>query len=211
MTLLLPILSGEGVKGVLVSTKTQGPLPYNATVTLTSMSFGDEFGERRLVVATGAEYDSGTPLLSSVTVGGVSADIVANKNNGNGSSGISVAHVPTGTSGDVVIVSSGPVRRIYAAVYSVSGLYQNAVYDKVEDAGNGGDIDIPSGGLCIGVTFRNSGSISWSGLTEDNETDYGGIVTASVASASFPNAETGKTITSSGSSFPTTCIASWGS
>lgn len=210
MTLLLPIVSGEGVKCTLVTTRTFSPLPYNATVTLTSVSFGDEFGERRLVVATGAEYDSGTPLLSSVTVGGVSADIVANKNNVNGATGISIAHVPTGSSGTVVIVSSGPVRRIYAAVYSVSGLYQNAVYDKVEDAGNGGDIDIPSGGSCIGVTFRNSAAISWSGLTEDDETTISGIVTASVASAAFPNAETGKSITSSGGSTPSTCIVSWG-
>lgn len=210
MTLFLPIVSGEGVKCTLVTTRTFGPSPYNATVTLTGVSFGDEFGERRLVIATGAEYDSGTPLLGSVTVGGVSADIVANKSNSNGSAGISIAHVPTGTSGTVVIVSGGNVRRIYAAVYSVSGLYQNAVYDKVEAAGDGGTINIPSGGSCIGITFRNNGAVSWSGLTEDNETSISGIVTASAASGAFPNAETGKTITSSGSSVPSTCIASWG-
>jgi hypothetical protein len=75
------------------------------TVTLSGLSFGDPDGNRR-VIAAFSWTDSSTGTISSVTIGGVSATRVVRQDPGAvfRNDEIWIASVPTGATGDIVIV-----------------------------------------------------------------------------------------------------------
>ena len=96
----------------------------SASQTFSSVSFGDPSPTRRIYVAVNASSTTSGRTISSVTIGGVSATLVGKKDStgsiGSGVSGIAVADVPSGTSGNVVVTFSGTlttVKRIH--VYRV--------------------------------------------------------------------------------------------
>lgn len=94
--------------------------PDTSSKTFTSVDFGTPASDRYIIAAVGARNDSGT--FSSITIGGVTATIVVQHLDGNTASGIAIAAVPTGTSGNVVINLSGSHESYYLGVWSVTGL-----------------------------------------------------------------------------------------
>lgn len=74
----------------------------------TSISFGAADSNRRIVIAIGGYFGSGT--VSSVTIGGVSASSMSTEANADGANefySIWGASVPTGTSGTISVTRSG--------------------------------------------------------------------------------------------------------
>jgi hypothetical protein len=88
------------------------------TITFTAADFGAEATGRRIYVAVLARA-SVLRTVSSVTIGGVSATLMAGNASSAGPIAIYAANVPTGTSGNVVVTFSGSVTTTVISVYRV--------------------------------------------------------------------------------------------
>jgi hypothetical protein len=194
------------------------------TYTFSSRAIGDAAGDRKVVVAAVGQRVSAS--IASVTVGGISASLVIAQPVNDGSRTVELwqAAVPTGTTADIVVTfNTGASAHCGIGVWAVYGA-GSAAHDTLGSIASPGTgtIDVPGGGVLIGATMDNSvdGSVVWSaGPTEDfdaNINDGGGESNTSGASASYPSAQTGLTVTVaySGTSPPTRqamAAASWGS
>jgi len=143
----------------------------NATsYTFSSQNLGAADADRQIVVAI-AGRALGTPTLSSVTVGGVSATINKTQYTDSGgarsTAAIAIADVPTGTTGDVVLTYSAEMLRVGQALYSVTGANHTAYDTGGSSADNpSASLDIPADGYGFGTAFI-LGSATWTNLTED--------------------------------------------
>lgn len=210
MTFIVPIVSNERVKRTYLNSMFLEVISNpQVSLTFSNRDFGAAFTSRRLIAALGIHYAGGT-AITNVVMGGITADIIATVNNAAGGAVIAIAHVPTGATGNVTVTGNGTLYRAFGAFYSVSGLDHNAIHAKLEVAGNGGNLNVPAVGICVGVNLRNFGGISWSGLAEDVEESQGGAVTGSAASAEFASDISGHTVSTTGGSTSSLCAASWG-
>lgn len=106
------------------------------TKTWTGVSFGTPSEGRYIIVAIGTRNDTRT--ISSVTIGGVSATIIVQNQDGNATVGIAIALVPTGTSGDVAVTLNNAADAHYLGVWSVTGLPSATPVATAENDGGGG-------------------------------------------------------------------------
>jgi len=165
----------------------------NASVyTFTAQNLGAAASDRRIIVSFGARAVGGTAMsVSSITVGGISATI--NAQTANTSADVclvatATAHVPTGTSGDIVVTVSRSCVRAGITVYSASGLTSEVASDSdtstaVSPATS--SVTIPSGGFMVGFAVSSGASAAtWSGLTEDFDGVSEGTLVYTSASSS---------------------------
>ena len=136
----------SSVDSVTAPTKTflSGPETYATAVktndatsyTFSSVSFGSAASNRSIVVGIGAgRASSGARSVNSVTIGGVTATIAAEKNSPAGNvAAIAFAKVPTGTSGDIVVTFNSTMARCGIGVWSATDL--GGVIDTDGDADN---------------------------------------------------------------------------
>lgn len=136
-----------------------------------SMSFGTAHSNRKIVVAIHSVIIGGG-AISGVTIGGVTAALQEQRDDGGASpTSVSIwsAKVPLGTSGDVVI-SFGGSEQALITVFLYNMLYARSA--TATDTGEGStstSIDIEEGGAAIGIFFSSSANHVWTGLTEDAE------------------------------------------
>lgn len=93
------------------------------TYTFSSVAIGAADASRVVVVAVTGARGAGTPSISSVTIGGVSATLGRYETNGfSASVGIYAAVVPTGTTADVVVTWDSGMNRCGLGVWTCNGL-----------------------------------------------------------------------------------------
>lgn len=147
------------------------------TYTFSSQSLGTADPFRYIIVnVTGASASAGR-TISTVTVGGISGNILVQDAPGASSrvSGIAIAAVPTGTTGDVVVTfSTGGVDRAGIGLYRATGIsatpYHTNSNDTTSAASLSTTINTISGGVLI-ACFEDSttsvASVGWTGATEN--------------------------------------------
>lgn len=138
-----------------------------ASPSLTGISFGAEASDRRIIVAVAGEASNRT--LTGGTIGGVTADVVfAQTGNTQRSTGILIAHVPTGTSGTVALTWNDTNAAHTIIVFRATGLASNTKLDA-----NGSTVDPSSialttgaGGFVIMVASANgTGGQTWTNIS----------------------------------------------
>lgn len=137
-----------------------------SSFTFASLSLGTESADRDIVV--GIPFENSVSV-SSVTVAGVSATNLA----ATGTTGIWIASVPTGTTGDIVIATASSVTGMSVVWWRATGLSSSAAVDMVALSSTTTVHDLSAsaiaGGLAFAVSAQTSAvasSATWSNLTE---------------------------------------------
>jgi hypothetical protein len=171
-----------------------------------AQNLGTPSATRRIIVGVGTRDTlTNDKTILSVTVGGVAATVVEqfqSDNSGDGAAclaGLAIAAVPTGTTGDVVVVFSEPMLRAAISVYAVHDLASEtpAATATSDAAAPTATLDVPAGGFVIGVSFVGlQATVTWKGLTRD-VLNNSSLETAAWSSASdtFDTAQTGRVMT----------------
>ena len=174
-------------------------LDSSGTVTISSQNFGAAAVDRYIFCGLTWSSDGDGYTLDSATIGGVSATIhVQNEDGvaiGYGSAIIS-APVPSGTSGDIVLTFNQASISVRAHAYRVTGLSSQTEFDTDTDDDDivSMSLNIPFGGFTLGcASFSSTNAITTTGLTEDFDTS--GEVSGSSSDLAI---ETGRTISFNG-------------
>lgn len=154
--------------------------------TWTAQPIGAAAADRLVAVAL---MYAATGAVSSVTIGGIAATKVAGTVSGVALSEIWVAAVPTGTTANIV-VNSGTVltARFAVSIYAIYGAASATPVATGTSTANPGAATLACtancaviGGFCI-AAVPGSVRTSWSGITEDNDADFGPFNSYSAAS-----------------------------
>lgn len=183
--------------------------------TFSGISFGTA-AVGRLVVVTIKGGVAGGGTVSSVTIGGVGATLIAGASQANGSAFMYAATVPTGTSGTIAFNWSGSQVATMISCYSIYNLISNTVNATASSttvAANGittSAVSPPAGSVVIALySTQQNFTVTWSGtagLVEDNDFNNGGNYRHSSASKFFPTAATTPTIISTSAGAPGTSM-----
>lgn len=140
------------------------------TYTFSSCSIGTASEDRYVVVLIMAEA-GGTRTASSVTIGGVTANL-----DYNGSAVYPVLfaklNVTTGTTADIVVTMSNSVNNMAISVYTLTGLTSSEPVESLSAATTGttatiSNLDVRKGGVVIaGASSAGTGTYTLSGVTE---------------------------------------------
>jgi hypothetical protein len=174
-----------------------------ASYTFAGHAIGAVAVNRRVIVAVAGR--AGASLtFNSLTVGGNAAAKIAERADNTDAANfnctaIFLVTLDTGTTADIVVTPNTTMLRCVIHVYR--GVDINAVAHQTKTAGitdpSTITIDIPSGGnalasICNGDS--NSGSYTWTGLTEDYDA-VTELRTFSAAHGNFASQQTGRTVT----------------
>lgn len=126
----------------------------------------------RLVICAVHWALTGSTNLSSATIGGVSATIVAQCDGTNTGLAIIAAVVPTGTTATVALTWAASVARGGIGLWRLVGQVSNTAYDFDAPAGGAvaartATLDVPAGGCVIAACEGDQGSTTtWTNATE---------------------------------------------
>ena len=148
--------------------------------TFEDMDLGTAGSTRNIVVGFSGQGGSGFAQPSSITVAGVTATIdIGFAIGAEHELGLAHAEVPSGTSGDVVVTwPQAASLRCGVQIFNFFGM-STTLSDSASDGANvcSANIDVPAGGFAFGYCYAynngGSGTIAWTGLTEDNEAAVG--------------------------------------
>lgn len=186
------------------------------TYTFASAALGTAAANRKIVVGITATGGTGNTTVSSCTVNGVSGTLVKASAIAAGGEECELwqAEVPSGTTGNIVVVHSGSKGSCAIGVYALYGAALAATDTGISTANPLTDVlDIPAGGVAIGVArCGSSATFTWTNLTETYDAAMEGTDDQTGAAATFPGAQTNLSITctQSASTTPQMVIASWG-
>lgn len=172
-----------------------------STYTFSSESLGAADDNRYIIVAINSRKAGGYTSISSVSIGGVSATEVMQDTNANTNtdvSGIFIAKVPTGTTGDIVVTFGATMARCSLDVYRSTHLIDEYAHDynsaQQDDPSDG--IEVMARGFVICTANTNgSTSVTWTGADEDSDSDIETYMTYSSASKSYLTYQSDLTIT----------------
>lgn len=193
----------------------------NGTVfTFSSQSLGTATTDRQILVTLwGRDDGAGSPALTSVTVGGVTAtvDITYLSGSNRNRAAVVRAAVPTGTTGDVVVTFDTTVERCGIGVYAMYDAATSVTDTGFSEASTMTDtLNIPANGVAVGIAAIGGGgrTYTWTNLSEDFDEAVEGDETYTGAHDAFETEQTALAITctpsgvdASGRSF---VIASYG-
>lgn len=143
-----------------------------------SVSFGDADAARSIIVVI--QTIDGSPFeITGVTIGGVSATIVATSGSSQSPACIAIAAVPTGTSGTVSVTHDlgGDAYRISCAVFRTVDLASATPTDTAVDLTTASgvldlDLNLPTDGFWVaGAAARNGNTTTWGRGTEHFDVD----------------------------------------
>jgi hypothetical protein len=129
-------------------------------------------------------------------------------------SGIAIANVPTGATGDIVITFANTMLRCGVAAWRADNLLTITAHDADSSIANDPtvNLDVPDYGFAIGAgcTAISTG-VTWTGLVEKYDAVVESLLTHSGASQEFATGQAARTITADfGSpSESSACFASW--
>lgn len=191
------------------------------TYTFNAVNFGAADASRVIGVILSARTSVAGTVVSSMTIGGVSATKQISVNNTADDQEIWSAAVPSGTSGAVVVILSATGLRAGISVYSIlgssGGITASATGSSVATPPTA-TLTVPVGGATIGgLVSATGGSITITGSpaafnnVDQNVTPNGGTVFAALHSDTSLSGSTVFTITpGAGTSNMTAVFASWG-
>ena len=182
------------------------------TYTFSSQALGAAHTNRKIVVTIESSDNNASRTISSVTVGGISAGVVSDGttsavvNSGSGDSRIAaqwIAAVPTGTTGDIVVVFSGEMDQCAISVFRMINAATTAFHVNTDNSVSSdilsATLNIPGFGAAIGsALIRGTAAqqtVTWGGLTEVVDTDWGGNFSYSTASKSFATGQSALSVT----------------
>ncbi len=164
--------------------------------TYTSVALGAAAASRQIIV--GVANATNGQQATAVTIGGISAALVASQA---GSSGIFgsmwAASVPTGTTGNIVVTyNSTPGTRAGYVAWALYDAATTATATSGSAASPGSTtLNCPANGAIIACSQSSDGPNSWTGVVEDVDVQLGGApFTESGGSQAFTSAQTGRTI-----------------
>lgn len=171
-----------------------------ASFTFSGASIGPAQANRRVYVGVAWRSAAGSPrTLSSLTVAGNATTIAAQVNGAVNSSGAALASLAlaSGTTGDIVVTLSGPALRCAIGVFVSYGHATTATDTATANEGvtNDVSVDVPLGGIIIGMAYNGTATATWTGLTEYFDDIVEGTTRASGAFYAAGAAETPRTIT----------------
>lgn len=143
----------------------------------TSLSFGAADSTRRIVVVVTWTHSSGTRTIKEATIGGIAATIHRNYSPATGRGiGIISAEVPTGTTGTVIVNLTGNSGIGGSCGISVYRLLNCTSSNGNETSTSPTTVSVGYGDVVISGAYFDSasGTVSWTGATEDAETDQDG-------------------------------------
>lgn len=149
----------------------------SSTYTFASQNFGATDAARRIVVCVNGRAGSAGSTISSVTIGGVSATIHVQANNGASASCtscIASALVPSGASGSIVVTFSATMLRANVAAYRSVG-YEAAASSTTTFTGASlpvsASLNVLAGGVALGTAINGGNDLGWvwTGLDEDSD------------------------------------------
>ena len=157
-----PIISGSWVSSAKDAVN-------RITYTFSSQNIGAADSTRKVVVCVVGTYSSGTSVVSSVTVGGVSATLVVSDVHNGSYAGIWIATVPIATSADVVVTWASTMLHCGISIYRLLDASSTATET---DSDTVDPIDMvlsPAANTFVIGTGINYGGASWTwtGITED--------------------------------------------
>jgi hypothetical protein len=207
MQMFRSLLAASGLGAVVPITggfESSASVDHNSSsTTFSSQGIGTADAARRVVVAIHGSADNRS--VSTVTIGGVSANGRAAILSASNAAEIWDAIVPTGTTGDIVVTWSGTQRVTGISVYAIYDAYAT-VYDTATSSANPSDLDLNvlEGGFAIAtVTDVNSNTTTWVGLTEDFDDNNLPLSRSQSSASLLPTSdETSRNITATPSGTP---------
>lgn len=164
---------------------------------------GAAASDRMIAVAIGWRRNSGSYVVNSATIGGISATIATTVNVNNtfhSGAAIFYADVPTGTTADITVTFGNTAFGLWGKVYRVTGLTSNTDHDALNSRVNSGttpsvSINAPADGILIAVASHvsNTTTATWIGATEDTDEIFDNENFTN-ADASGLSLETGRTV-----------------
>lgn len=165
--------------GAYDSSITSGmPTGYNRQATWNSVSIGTAAADRIVVVALGTR-DANSPYPALVTIGGQTATVVDAYRSSKAHSILAWAHIPTGTTADIVVTFPGfpPSGSTWGTVYTVTGAVTSATESSDSENGTAltltASVGVSDGSGVIACSYyedlgnTTSPTCAWTGLTED--------------------------------------------
>lgn len=213
--LLLPTSWASAQSLAFLQTATSGA--SNTTYTFASQNLGAAASDRCIIITSSLRDSSGF-VVSSITVGGVTATITNNHfNSPEVNTVIAIAEVPTGTTGDVVVTMTGTTARCAVDMYRATGLASTTPTDTANtgtvanENPQSAELD-KAEGITIGVCCTNASgaTFTWGNLaTKDTDAD---LESQSFSSASEESTAATQTITctrDSGGTRTAMSLATW--
>lgn len=170
------------------------------TYTFATQNLGTAASDRYIIVAiSGREVGGGSATVSSCTIGGVTATINKQAEANGDQLAMCVANVPTGATGDIVVVWSTGMTDCFIAAYRATSLASTTATDTGSStaAAPTYDIDVVAGGFAIAISKDRSGAATatWTNLTEDYDSKDGSGNDISGSSKEFATTQTNLTVT----------------
>lgn len=141
--------------------------------TFTGVDIGTATWGRRIIVAAAASGAGSIGNVTAMTVGGVSATQLVERTDNTGATYVRVelwiAHVPNGTTEDIVVTFSGSFSTLNIATWSCTGVLSNAAVATGTSAADPATATLATvaGGFCIGALVgAPSDPTTWSNVTE---------------------------------------------
>lgn len=188
------------------------------TFTFSSVGLGAAASDRYIIVSVAARKAGTGGTISSVTVGGETATIITQiTNSGDSNShvaGLAIAHVTSGTTGDIVVTMNTDHLRMAIGVWRAVSLSSPTPHDYGSSTATNPtyDIDVLAGGFVVGMaSTSNTSTFSWTGIDEDFDTSPHTFLAHSGAHTIFDTEQTNLTVTAtpSTSANPAGVFASW--
>lgn len=190
---------GGGVANILFA-GSAGDAADATVYTIAGVAIGTAAGNRYVICGIVGTGTSAT-TLSSATIGGVSATIIAQASNSTVTTALVIALVPTGTTATVVATFSGGKARCNVITWAATNLNSPTATNTYSDTSATGDtlsvpMDIQAGGFGVAIFGDNTTWTSgvWVGLTEDVDVAGADSVPRTGASANFSTTQTGLTV-----------------
>lgn len=167
-----------GVSGSFLQTASSGA--NLATYTFSAQAIGAADATRHIIVAATARKAAPSALLSSMTIGGVSATVATSLEYNGNTLVIAYAKVPTGTTADVVVEWSDVELRCGIGMWSIVGASAITVADFDTASAASGDVSgtvtAPAGSFTIatGCATGSNRFFDWTNATERYNENVGG-------------------------------------
>lgn len=187
-----------------------------STYTFTSQAIGTASATRVVIVGVFCS-SGGSPVISTVTVGGISATSANTLASSLRTVGVYTAPVPTGTTANIVVTMTGTVDNCGISVWRADNLLSTTPVDSQQIAVVSTTVTYPAlatsaSGIAVWVVGTNlaASTYTWANATERYDQTIEGVVTQSGADATTTGSSITATATaSSGSSLSTGVGASF--
>ena len=213
---LMNMIGGEGGKVLISPTANASDTVDRTIYTFSAQAIGTPASDRRIVVVAHGSV-TGPPVVSSATIGGITATNALEVSDGAATNTILIATVPTGTTADVVITYNIQAARCGISVYRMTGASSATPFATANDITLAGDvlsttITIPPSGAAVAEAIGGGGvSQTWVGLTEDMDVVFESLNMSS-SSLTVNSLQTNLTVSSTFSTTPgdtVLVVASW--